>query len=471
MEQIRELLGAPEVDGLLAAGATLRRRGLVVLRDHGATAASSPVRLAPGLAERLAGVAGDPALFCPAATMARRPVDGTPWVVRHPPSARSAELVKQHVTTIEGGAVVLLDGCRPEEAVGFAVAVLRWGREAILIVDGAAVALDPHPGELLGALRREADLEGAALLVHGSDLVAGAMGPLLVPPHGEAPLLVLLAGSPRAAEPGVLPFAIRRLRLPLFAEAPPPAAGAPATTGAASAAATPSTSKEPDAFQSIREQAARDADRALGIVRPIPVSPPPNRPAAVAVAAPPPPSPPLPAAPAERPPPPPAATPPPPPVAATPEAPPKPRPKRSRKAIEMFGPDPDDEPEVRPAPPLPAVVAPPPVAEAAAEVAGPEPEPLPLANESPDEIARVATISPSPKQRMELLRRLIGVRSGPAVAALRANAKSEHPGVRATAEGVMAQLFGDKWNQSKGIPKPVQPPRSDDPDRGPPGGW
>ncbi len=35
----------------------------------------------------------------------------------------------------------------------------------------------------------------------------------------------------------------------------------------------------------------------------------------------------------------------------------------------------------------------------------------------------------------------------------------------------MAGLFGANWNATRAIPKPVQPPPSDDKDRGPPGGW
>jgi hypothetical protein len=57
------------------------------------------------------------------------------------------------------------------------------------------------------------------------------------------------------------------------------------------------------------------------------------------------------------------------------------------------------------------------------------------------------------------------------VAALRANVKSEHAGVRSAAEEGMHALFGPNWNRMREVPKPVQPPRSDDKDRGPPGGW
>jgi hypothetical protein len=35
----------------------------------------------------------------------------------------------------------------------------------------------------------------------------------------------------------------------------------------------------------------------------------------------------------------------------------------------------------------------------------------------------------------------------------------------------MASLFGPNWNAVRAVAKPQQPPRSDDKDRGPPGGW
>ncbi len=64
-----------------------------------------------------------------------------------------------------------------------------------------------------------------------------------------------------------------------------------------------------------------------------------------------------------------------------------------------------------------------------------------------------------------------GLRSPAVVASLRQNAKSGHPGVRAAAEQAMASLFGPNWNRAPPATKPiVQPPRSDDDDRGPPGG-
>ena len=46
-----------------------------------------------------------------------------------------------------------------------------------------------------------------------------------------------------------------------------------------------------------------------------------------------------------------------------------------------------------------------------------------------------------------------------------ATARSENPAVRQAAEAAMAQMFGDKWSNTRPVPKPVQPPR-DDKDRG-----
>jgi hypothetical protein len=93
------------------------------------------------------------------------------------------------------------------------------------------------------------------------------------------------------------------------------------------------------------------------------------------------------------------------------------------------------------------------------------------ADASADELARVATTSPSAAQRIEIINRLRGIKSAAVVAALRVNAASQHPAVRAAAEAAMASLFGPNWNTTRPIAKPVQPPASDDKDRGPPGGW
>ena len=66
---------------------------------------------------------------------------------------------------------------------------------------------------------------------------------------------------------------------------------------------------------------------------------------------------------------------------------------------------------------------------------------------------------------------LRGLKHAAVVAMLRDNAKSEHPEVREAAEQSMQAIFGPNWNRMRAVQKPVQPPVSDDKDRGPPGGW
>ena len=88
-----------------------------------------------------------------------------------------------------------------------------------------------------------------------------------------------------------------------------------------------------------------------------------------------------------------------------------------------------------------------------------------------EDLVRACNLSPSSSQRIEIIGRFRGVKHAAVVAALRANAASAHPGVRAAAEQAMAVLFGPNWNVVRPVPKPVQSPPSDDKDRGPPGGW
>ncbi len=138
--------------------------------------------------------------------------------------------------------------------------------------------------------------------------------------------------------------------------------------------------------------------------------------------------------------------------------------KRSAKGAQFFGGETTEAPP-RPAPPP----VPPPAETVAIEGDG---TPLAIAGDAgPEELARVATTSPSAAQRVELINRLRTIKSAAVVAALRANATSQHPAVRAAAEAAMATLFGPNWNATRAIAKPVQPPPSDDKDRGPPGGW
>ena len=116
---------------------------------------------------------------------------------------------------------------------------------------------------------------------------------------------------------------------------------------------------------------------------------------------------------------------------------------------------------------------------AAAPDAAPEPDPnekLPYVAIPPelalkDVLALLPTVG-NPLQRAELLKELAKVKGHAQIAALmRAHTTSTHPAVRAAAEDGMAQFFGANWNRSKSIPKPVQPPRSDDNGRGPGGAF
>jgi hypothetical protein len=155
--------------------------------------------------------------------------------------------------------------------------------------------------------------------------------------------------------------------------------------------------------------------------------------------------------------------------------------RRSSKGAQYFGgqfadsssprPSPAAEPAAPRAEP-PRAAEPPRPPEPAPTLADDSGTALPVAADAPpDELARVLMTSPSPAQRLAIIARLRGVKHPAVVAALRANAMSQHPGVRAAAEAAMAALFGPNWSTSRPIPKPVQPPPTDDKDRGPPGGW
>jgi hypothetical protein len=157
-----------------------------------------------------------------------------------------------------------------------------------------------------------------------------------------------------------------------------------------------------------------------------------------------------------------------------PAAAPAPRRRRSAKAIEHFGAEPDDL-----APPPPAPQTPPPAPQTSpaapapplATVESQEPYLELSATPTVDELARAARSAPNPNQRIELIGRLRTFKSPVVVATLRDLVKSEDPSVRGAAESAMASLFGPNWNRTRPVPKPIQTPPSDDKDRGPPGGW
>jgi hypothetical protein len=89
----------------------------------------------------------------------------------------------------------------------------------------------------------------------------------------------------------------------------------------------------------------------------------------------------------------------------------------------------------------------------------------------PEELVRVARITPNQLQRAELLRKLSGKKSPQVIQLFRTNTQSSHPLVRAAAEEGMSSIFGANWNRTRAISPPVQPPRSDDNGRGPGGAF
>ncbi len=476
----REQLG----DGAYAALARdgrLRRHALVDADGEGWPDAAAPLRLGAGVAARLAGAARAEAL-APGVRLVGPVVDGTAWVQELPPSARAAELVKEEIAGAPAE-LFTVDGCARREALGLAVGLARRMKRGVLAVDAAALR---EPWRTLAAARREADLEGWVLLVYearaaGEAWRAAAGGAAA---GAAAPTVVLLCDGGRAPEV-VVGEGLRARALVLYA---------PAAASAAATAAAAATGEKDDAYEQIRQLAARDADRALGISRPVSApkpAPPAPAPAPAAVVAA------QPAAAVAT-----AAVQAPavaethtaaatatvaatstaaaaetakvaaPAVEAVPAADP-PKRKRSRKAIEHFG-DPDAPKEAKAEPPKaepPKVEAPAAAAEAAAAGGGDAP-PLEIPEAAtPDQLARIASTSPNAAQRIELMNQLAGHKSAAVVASLRANAQSANPTVRAAAETVMQAMFGANWNKFRPVPKPVQPPRTDDKDRGPPGGW
>ena len=420
----------PGIDALLSPKRALRRHALVDA-GLGLVRAGDRVRLGHGVAQRLAGAPEPDGLWL--------------GLTRVSPGARGdvPPRIAAIFTELNGAAATLLtlDGCPRRESHQLALGLARHLQRGVLVVDGELLADAPDRALLLAAARREADCEGDAVVVCESAALGEYWRALLAPPTGAATALVVLADAARTRDPvAAAPFAVRRLSLH------------PAATTVAPAATEPRAEEKPaappvdDGLDHIRQQAVRDAERALGIFRapppppraPVTPIPPPMKTAARVEANEPPPQP-----------------------AASPTEPGK---KRSAKGALFFG----GEAAERPAPPPPPAPAPPPPTPAIEN----DGAPLAVAADAPpDELARVAITSPSAAQRIDLINRLRSVRSAAVVAALRANAGSQHPAVRAAAEAAMAMLFGPNWNATRPIAKPVQPPSSDDKDRGPPGGW
>ena len=459
VRRVRALVGR-QVDAALSPKRALRRHALVAVGVGGLPAADDRVRLAPGVLARVDGAAEPDGLWLGCSRV-------TPGGRGDVP-ARIAALLGE----LGGAAATLLtlDGCTRREAHELALGLARRLARGVLVVDGELVADAPAAALLLACARREADCEGDVLVVCEAGRLGERWRALLAPPTGEPAALLVLADGERTRDPvAAAPFAVRRLSL--HPPAPTAKEPAPATSDAR---ADEKAAPVDDGFEQIRQQAIRDAERALGIFRAPP--PPPRSPTtpvpATQPARPQTPSPPQtqqqqqqqqtqqqpqtqPQQPQQG-----AAPAPPPPAPA------KPGVKRSAKGAQFFGGEEVAPPT--PAPP-PAAVAPPPV-DASAFAGDGTPVAL-TPDAAPDELARVAATSPSAAQRVELINRLRTIKSATVVAALRANAASQHPAVRAAAEAAMASLFGPNWNATRPIPKPVQPPPSDDKDRGPPGGW
>ena len=282
-----------------------------------------------------------------------------------------------------------------------------------VVIHGNARRLDV---EHAARLRRDADLDGAVLWL--SNVADDLLEPLLVPPpqHPFATPLLVLSGA--SAEPTVdAAWQLRREKITASIEA-----GAP----------SPRTE-----LDYIRALAQRDAERAMGIVRVAPVAPPRQTisgrivDASVRVAE-------------DRP-------------AQEPRAEAK-NPAPTPAALEEAPPAPASTPaEEQPAPIAPA------------SAAAPEQDELPegprldvAADANLETRARAAMQSGSAQQRIELLESFAGVKHPAAIAAVRHNVTNEHPRLKAVAERLMSQLFGAAWNRSRAIPKPVQPPRTEE---------
>jgi hypothetical protein len=419
IERTREVLADREVDAALLPSRALRKHALVDASFAGVLGSDEAVRLGAGLAFRLDGEPFSVDDLAPGLRLVR---------------AEQGQIASRYLALVERELVepidlVVLESASWHEAVETGRALARRQGRSVVIVDAPACIEPRNP---FAALRREIDLDGHALVLRGST--------------GAGDRFWALASALEGLSRKVA-------ALPVEAPPPPPAEAK-------------ATVKE-DGLDHIRRMAVRDAEMALGIApraQPRPAPP-------VAAPAPAPPA----AAPA-----------PPTPVVATPPravkpapAAPPPRgqmPERIAAKLRARGIDPETIEWEGPAEPEPAA--------AAAEVAAPvEPAPLPVVEKStqpyvevpadakPDVIAKIANTCPNPEQRVELIERLRGIKSPVVIATLRSNARSEHPLVRAAAESVMVQLFGANWNVTRPVPKPVQPPPSDDKDRGPPGGY
>jgi hypothetical protein len=494
VEVVREFLGlgGREVEDLLAADGRLRAHALLAVEDvPGAwPEASSEVALGTGLG-----------LWLSSASAAENSLPrlglGVEWIA--PPAERPvlvdalAQLVRDDLVDVVARWVAV-GGARAGDAAAIARSLAWRLRRPCLMLEGQALAaLDfASRWELLAVARRESDLHDAPLIIDGAEALGLGWRALAVQPAPgrtlPAPIVLLAEGAALVGRPHPT-FALREVQFAPVAvpAAPPPAAGAPTETAAPAAPATPATPNE-DAFEVVRRQAALDAARAMGRPIAIPREQLPGRavvPRAMVEAAggvmvprpegavpPPAPSTPVHAPPANR------SEPPAPAPVETTSSPPA-EPVRS---AEPPAPAPMMAAAAPPAPPLSATQEtaasePEPAAAPPARPDGPDPaEALPYievpADAAVNDLIRLIPLAGNPRQRAELLRRLYTAKGNTQVAALlRAYTKSDHEAVRLAAEEGMAIFFGPNWNRSRPIPKPVQPPRSDDGGRGPHGAF
>jgi outer membrane biosynthesis protein TonB len=427
---VRAALGEP-VDAPLAAGAPLRRHALITVDVAGPALAQSELRLGAGVGPRLEGAPLPLDEFAPGVRFLRDAED------RFPAGARIAELAREKLTAREP-LLVTVDGCGRKEALALAMAAAKRANRPLLTADGEVLAGLVGRWELLSALRREADLEGAVLLVHQAAALGEAWRALAVTPPSLAakPALIVLCDAVRTREV-TLVDGLRHQSLTLNAGEKP--------------AETPKVeAKTEDPYELIRKQAQRDAERALGIWQPDPTPIPPPKPVALPPPPPPkveaaPPPPKVEAAPPPEPPKPVAPPPPPPKVeAAPPEE--KPKKKRSKKNT-----------------PAPVEAAPPPA---------PEPDPnalsanapyMPIPEKpTPDILAAIVRTCRNPTQRLELLEELKTRKIPSVVQVMRENALSSDAKIKELAEATLASFFGPNWNRTRAIAKPVQPPPTDD---------
>jgi hypothetical protein len=454
-----DALGQP-LDDLLAQGAPLRRHALVTLDTAGPALATSVLKLGAAVGPRLDGTPLPLDEFAPGVRAFQDATD------RFPAGAKVAELVKERIVSLEA-LFATIDGCPRREALALGAAAAKRFSRPLVTVDGEVLAGLRESWELLAAVRREADLEGAVLLVVQAAALGEGWRALMAPPPAQPlrPVLIIVADALRTREV-TLVDGLRHQPLVL--------------NGVTAVEKAPEPAKE-DPYEQIRRQAQRDADKAMGIYRPEPSIPvaaaPPLEPARVEppkVEAKPEPARVEPPKVEAKPEP---AKAEPPKVEAKPEAPKveaaaeeKPKKRRSKKAMEHFGADPADAPAPEAkieAKPEAKVEAP---QEAKSEPAADEAEKLnpnapflPVPDKAtPDQLAMIARTSKNPQQRLEILEAIKGVKNPQVVLAMRDNARSADPKIRLLAETVMASFFGPNWNRTRPVPKPVQPPQSED---------